>query len=543
MPAIETYAPERVQFGGREFWSVGGRVIRFIEGHCRLTKGRWRGKPFLLEPWQKREIYRIFEVERQPDGRWLRRYRWAYLEVAKKNGKTEMIAAIDLYLLLADDEESPEIACGSNSDEQADLVFGAAKAMCELSPSLAPLVSCFAKEIVRKDNPAAVLMRVSAKAKTKDGLNLSGVTLDELHEFDEGGENLFNILTNGTAAREQPLVLMITTAGFDEETLCGRYHAHAEKVIAGEVADHAFYASIYAASDPDVNIMDDAALDRALREANPSYGVTTHLPFYLDARRKGPANFKRYFLDIWTAAESQWLPEGAWAACAAPTIAFSAGEPVFCGVDASTKHDSTALVAAQWRPVPGGPPHLLARARVWERPLNSHTGKPDEDWRVPGGEVAEAIRALHTAHPGSVFAYDPAFVTWLAADLAAEGVAMLEMPQTNARMCPPTKALYELIVERRLEHDGDRAFARHVASAVEITTLDGKQRLAKNRGKKRRMIDAAIGLVMATAVAQEPAPAPEHPPTLHLADEDLDAAATAAWEAAERAALAALEGA
>lgn len=495
---IETYAPERVRLGGREFWSVGGRVIRVIEGNCRLTKGRWRGKPFTLEPWQKREIYCIFEVERQPDGRWLRRYRWAYIEVPKKNGKTELIAAIDLYLLLADDEESPEIACGSNSDEQADLVFGAARAMCELSPTLRPLVDLFAREIVRKDNPAAKLMRVSAKAQTKDGLNLSGVTLDELHEFDESGENLFNVLTNGTAAREQPLVLMITTAGFDEETLCGRYHAHALKVLAGEVADHAFYASVYTCRDQAVNIDDDRALEAALKEANPSYGVTTSLPFYLDARRKGAANFKRYFLGIWTAAESQWLPDGAWDACRAEAVAFDAALPVWLGWDASTKHDSTALVAVQWQGAT-----LAVKARIWERPLDAATGKPMEGWRVPGGEVAEALREWHRGYQVEAVGYDPAFVTWLAADLAAEGLPMVEYPQTNARMCPPTTAVYQLVVEGRLAHDGDQALARHIAAAVEVATLDGKSRLGKGadrRGRRRRN-DGAIALLMAAGLA------------------------------------------
>jgi len=494
----DAYAPDKVRLGGREFWSVGARVVAFIEQNCVLTKGRWRGQPFALQRWQKVEIFKLFEVERQPDGRWLRRYRWAYLEIPKKNGKTEMIAAIDLYLLLADDEESPEIACGSNSDEQADLVFGAAKAMCEQSPTLRALVQCYAKEIVRKDNPAAVLMRVSAKAKTKDGLNLSGVTLDELHEFDEAGEQLFNVLTNGTAAREQPLVLMITTAGWDTETLCGRYHDHALKILSGEIDDHAFYASVYTCVDPDVNIEDDAALDRALGQANPSYGVTVHLPFYKDARRKGAANFKRYFLDIWTSAESQWLPEGAWAACAAEAVEFDPALPVFLGWDASTKRDSTALVAGQWQGR-----DLAIRSRIWERPLDPATGKPDEGWRVPGGEIAELLRAWHRELTLEAIAYDPAFITWLAADLEAEGLPMIEHPQTDARMCPPTTATYELIVDGRLRHAGDPALTRHVAAAVEYTTTGGKTRLTKGvdrRGRRRRN-DGAIALLMMVGMA------------------------------------------
>jgi hypothetical protein len=183
-----------------------------------------------------------------------------------------------------------------------------------------------------------------------------------------------------------------------------------------------------------------------------------------------------------------------------PPFDFRPGEPVWCGIDASTKHDSAAIVAVQW-----DGDTLRAKPRIWERPIDVRTGKPLDGWQVPGGEIAQAIRDLHTAHPGSAFAYDPAFVTWLAGDLAAEGVTMIDTPQTNARMCPPTKALYELIVEGRLAHEGDPAFARHIAAAIEITTQDGKQRLAKIRGHKRRMIDAAIALVMAVGEAAKPA--------------------------------------
>lgn len=517
-PSVDAYAPDRVRVEGREFWSVGWRVIRFIERNCRLTKGRWRNQPFVLEAWQKREIVKIFEVERQPDGRWLRRYRYVYLEVPKKNGKTELVAAINVYLLLADDEESPEIACGSNSDEQADLMFGAAKAMCELSPTLAPLVDCYAKEIVRKDNPAAVLMRVSAKAKTKDGLNLSGVTLDELHEFDEAGEQLYKVLTNGTAAREQPLILMITTSGFDKETLCGRLSEHAVRIISGEAADPAFYASVYTAPDPNVNIDDDAALEVQLRAANPSFGVTVFLPFYLDARRNGAANFKRYFLNIWTAAESQWLPDGAWEACAADEVAFDPALPVFIGLDASTKHDSSARVAVQWQG-----PTLVVAAKLWERPIDAATGLPVDSWRVPGGEIAEDLREWHRGFNLIAVGYDPAFITWLAADLEAEGLPMQEFPQTNSRMCPPTTAVYQLIVEGRLQHEHDPALARHIASAVEMTTLEGKTRLGKGkdrRGRSRR-VDGAIALLMAAGLALGHEAATDYEPQIVvIGDED-----------------------
>lgn len=418
---------------------------------------------------------------------------------------SETIAAIDLYLLLADDEESPEIACGSNSEEQANLVFGAAKEMCRLSPTLAPLVECYRSEIVRKDNPAAKIMRVSAKAKTKDGLNLSGVTIDELHEFDESGEQLFNVLTNGTAAREQPLILLITTAGWDLDTLCGRYHQHALKVISGEVDDPTFLAIIYAAKSEDVNLEDDAALRRALQEANPAFGKIVNFAFYRDQRRKGAANFKRYFLNIWTGAENQWLPDGAWEECRAAPFDLDPALPVWLGFDASTRRDSTGIVAAQRDGA-----LVSVKGRAWERPIEPATGKPVVGWKVPLTEVAEYIRTLCRTYDVRSIGYDPWAVVWLAENLELEGLPMVEVPQTPSRLAPATQGLYELIVDHNLRHDGDPVFARHIRNATP-KQVDRGYILAKVHGRANDLIQALVNAtyeLMQPAAAEEPAPEP-----------------------------------
>src|SRR3990167_7772629 len=110
----------------------GFHVIRWIEANCVFTNGEWIGKPFRFLPWQREVILGLFEVG--DDG--LRRYRWAYISVPKKNGKTEMAAALGLYFLIGDEEPSPLVVCSAASDDQADLVYGAAKTMCELSPTL-----------------------------------------------------------------------------------------------------------------------------------------------------------------------------------------------------------------------------------------------------------------------------------------------------------------------------------------------------------------------------------------------------------------------
>lgn len=499
-----------VALNGREFPTLGERVIGFIEGHCVNTKDRWRGRPFRLMAWQKKFLYELFEIDPATG---LRRYRWAYVEVPKKNGKTELIAAIVLYLLIADDEESPEIACGSNSEEQADLVFGAAKAMCELSPTLRPLVHTFRREIVLKENPAAKLTRVAAKAKTNDGKNLSTVALDELHEFDESGEQLFNVLTNGVATRRQPLVLMITTAGWDLETLCGRMHAHAEKLIKGEVVDPAFYAKIYAAPVEDINLQDDAALQAALAAANPSYGVTVEWPFYADQRRKGAANFKRYYLDIWTSAESQWLPDGAWEECRAEGWDFDPALPLLIGFDASTRRDSTAIVLAQ-----RDPSGLVSvRGKAWERPIEPATGKPVENWRVPKEAIKQYLRDTCGLWDVREVAYDPWSFAWTADELEAEGIPMVEVPQVPSRLAPATQGLYELIVDHQLRHDGDPVFARHIRNAIP-KKVDRGYILDKFRGRANDLAAALVTVVY--ELLQQEEPEEETYPSIRFFDDD-----------------------
>ena len=178
--------------------SQGARVCRFIEQYCCFTNGEWIGRPFRLQPWQRRIIYELFEVGDDD----VRRYRWALVGVPKKNGKTELAAALALYFLLGDDEPSPLVVCAAASDEQADLVYGAAKTMVTMSPTLSQICTPFDKEILVPSKPGAKLQRVAAVAGTNDGKNIHAVICDELHEWQgDKGEKVWNVLTNGTGAR------------------------------------------------------------------------------------------------------------------------------------------------------------------------------------------------------------------------------------------------------------------------------------------------------------------------------------------------------
>jgi phage terminase large subunit-like protein len=244
----------------------GYRVIRWIEANCVHTQGEWIGRPFRLLPWQRRWLLELFELA--PTG--LRGYRWALLGTAKKAGKTELTAALALYLLIGDEEPAPLGACAAASEEQADLVFGAAKTMCKMSPTLSMVTEVFDKEILVPSMPGAKLRRVAAAAGTNDGPSYSFVVLDELHEWaGTKGEQVWNVLTNATGARRQPLIVQITTAGVGgTETICERQYQYGRKVATGEADDYAYLFRWFQAADGS-----DHRDPQAWAAANPSYGV------------------------------------------------------------------------------------------------------------------------------------------------------------------------------------------------------------------------------------------------------------------------------
>ena len=278
-----------------------------------------------------------------------------------------------------------------------------------------------------------------------------------------------------------------TTAGFQVESVCGRLYDYGRKVESGETVDATMFFRWWAAPD-DCDYRDPAMWPLA----NPSYGVTVQPAFYQDElTKRRESEFRRYYLNQWVATEETWLPFGAWDACVMRPCELVAGAPTFIGWDASTRYDSTAIVTVQR--VNG---KLRAHAKIWQRPLGSD-GSPVEDWHIPGAEVREYVRQQWRTYQAAGIAFDPAFITWEAQELANEGAPMLEWPQTDTRMVPATQTTYEAIVRGVLEHDGNPAFARHVANAAAVQTNRGGQRLTKGRVRRHNQIDAAVALCMA----------------------------------------------
>jgi phage terminase large subunit-like protein len=454
--------------------TLGGRAAEWISRYCVYPSGPMVGRPFRLTEWQKDFLNDLYDCDESGN----LTYRWALLGVAKGNGKSPLLACDALFHMLGDPYEAdPYIVCAATTDRQADIVFQACKTMCELSQPLREATLRYRWEIHAKAGRGKI-ERLAASKGRQDGKLASKLYADELHEWEE--EN-WVILTGAARKRARSQIVQATTAGFDRESRCYLEY------MRGQKGQDGYLFRWYSGKE---GVKHD---DREnWRAANPSLGTIITEDMLQDAYNSLPeSQFRRYHLNEWTDAEEIWLPPGAWEACKVESFEIEKGFPTFVAIDASTKHDSTAVVTGQWVE-----DKLRVKAKIWERPLDP-SGNPVEDWGIPFNEVENYIRWLWRDIRAREINYDPAFITWMAQSLADEGAPMQEFPQSDTRMIPATQTTYDAILDRTFVHDGDPVLARHLRSAMAVQTSRGGQRLTK--GKQRRihnMIDGAVALTM-----------------------------------------------
>lgn len=479
----------RVRVGGREFLSQGPHAEWWLRTYCVHTTASWMGQAFQLLPWQRRWLYELLEVDPSTG---VRRYRMALLGVPRKGGKTELAAALAAYLAFADGEPSAEVYCAASSEVQADRVFEAVRRMCELGRlgevAIPPEGKRVTQPAIRAAaDPYSSITRLSSVGATKHGLNPHAVIIDELHAWKPAQQDeLWDALTTGSAARRQPLILVISMAGDDiEETRLGRLYRLGRAIERGEESAPQFFFRWFEA--PEDAPIDDPA---TWRIANPSLGVIASEDYYRTQLRFNPEHvFRRYLLNQWVDPAVGWLQPADWDALAVDGLELVRGAPTWVGWDASTDRDSTAVVAVQWLDH-GGRRRLAVKSRVWARPPSD-----EGEWRVPRSEVIAYIERLARDYHVRAIAYDPRLITWIAEELESAGYPMLEWPQSDARMASASMRLAELIRDGIIAHDGDHVLRRHLLNARVRPVGESAWRLRKDA--RRSLIDAAIALAMA----------------------------------------------
>ena len=332
------------------------RAVLFIN-QLKHTKGIWHCKNFTLLPWQEKIVREIFGTLK-PDGS--RQYNTAYIEVPKKAGKSELAAAIALYLLCADGEQGAEVYGCAADKSQAGIVFNVALDMVKQCPSLKgrlkPLES---QKRLTYPSMGSFYQVLSAESYTKHGLNVHGVVFDELHA--QPNRALYDVMLHGSGdARRQPLFFLITTAGIDRNSICWEVHQKAKDIIEGRKIDPSFYPVVYGLEDGD-----DWTDEKNWYKANPSLGVTVPIDKLRQSFREAQDNpaeenlFRQLRLNEWVKQHTRWMPMAAWDACDAVVDAAELhGRICYAGLDLSATTDVTALVLV-FPPVEADEPYKI----------------------------------------------------------------------------------------------------------------------------------------------------------------------------------------
>lgn len=483
---------------------IADHVVAFFREHLKHSKGEWAGEAFDLLEWQEWSLIRPLFGWIRPDG--TRRFRRAYVEVPKKNGKSTLSAGIALYLLKADGEAGAEVYSAAADRDQATIVFREAGSMVKASEGLSELLLITdSKKTIADPATGSLYKALSADVATKEGLNISGLIFDELHA--QPNRLLWDTLKYGGASRRQPLFVSITTAGTDRLGICYEQHRYAKGVASGTVLDTQFFGLIYAAGDKD-----DWEKEETWIKANPSYGITIRKDQFkadfLEAKENvGSQNsFRRYRLNQWTEQEVRWLDMGQWRACNAKIPELERKTPFFGGLDMASTQDITAFIQVFHE---NGfymkshffiPEEQLARRvkrdrvpyDVWQRQgfLTVTRGNMvDED------AVVETILAACAKNKCKEIAYDRWNASHVVQRLTDEGIAMVPIGQGFGSLSYPAKELEKKVIGTALNHGGNPVL-EWMAGNVTIET-DAAAGIKPSKKKSKEKIDGIVAAVMA----------------------------------------------
>lgn len=481
------------------------RVVRFIE-LLPHVKGKWANQRIKLEPWQVFIVGSLFGWLRE-DG--TRRFREAYLEIPRKNGKSILAASIGLYCLVADNEYGAEVYSGATTEKQAWEVFRPARLMANKTPAM---LERFGLEVNAKN-----LLRLEDYSRFEplignpgDGASPSCAIVDEYHEHQNS--DLFDTMQTGMGAREQPLMFTITTAGSNMGGPCYEKRVEAQKVLKGVFDDDRLFTIIYGLDEGD-----DYKDPDMWGKANPNLGISVSRD-YIEAqvasaiRTPSKQNsVKTKHFNIWVGAKSAWLNMEQWAKAADSSLKIEdfKDSEAMVGLDLATRVDIAARVSLFWKEINGikhyyAFPHFYLPEDALDTAKNAKTYS---GWSTSGhleimdgaeisfAQVQEDILNLPSTHGVKEVIYDPWQATQIAQALREEGVEAVEYRNTVGNMSPPMREIEAALAAGRFHHP-DNPCLNWMASNV-VAKADAKDNIFPRKEVADNKIDGMIALIMA----------------------------------------------
>ena len=483
-------------------------AVRFIECLAH-TKGTWAGKPFELIDWQERIIRDLFGVIK-PNG--YRQFNTAYIEIPKKNGKSELAAAVALLLTCGDGEERAEVYGCAADRQQAAIVFDVAADMVRMCPALNKRVKILTSQKRIVYVPTNSFYQVlSAEAYSKHGFNIHGVVFDELHT--QPNRKLFDVMTKGSGdARMQPLYFLITTAGTDTNSICYEQHQKAQDILEGRKIDKTFYPVIYGAPDDA-----DWTSPEVWKNSNPSLGETIGIDKVeaaCESAKQNPGEenaFRQLRLNQWVKQTVRWMPMHKWDACKVDfDESLLEGRVCYGGLDLSSTTDITAFVLVF--PPTDEDDHYYILPYFWlpEETLDLRVRRdhvPYDLWQRQGflmttegnvvhyGFIENFIDELGTRFNIREIAFDRWGAVQMSQNLEGLGFTLVQFGQGYRDMSPPTKELMKLTLEQKIAHNGHPVLRWNMDNI--FIKRDPAGNIKPDKEKSTEKIDGTVATIMA----------------------------------------------
>jgi len=488
------------------------RAVKFMQ-LMPHTKGRWSAKKerLVFQPWQCFIECNLFGWVRKESG--LRRFRFSYEEIPRKNGKSIRLAARGLYLFAADGEAGAEVYSGATSEKQALEVFRPAWQMAQKMPALRDRFGIELSGNPKNPGPIFVMEDMSkfepVIGKPGDGSSPHAALVDEYHEHDT--DHMVDTMLTGMGAREQPMLSIITTAGSNLGGPCYEQRRDVIRILEGEVKDETLFGIIFGIDETDR--WDDPA---SLIKANPNYGVSVFGDFLqaqLEAARRSSSKqnaFRTKHLNDWVGARAAWMNMLAWQR---QRRSFELDEfdgcPCWVGVDLASKLDVAAVVMLFLK---DGAYHCIPRFYVPESTLEEN--EKYRNFVLEGAMVAtpgemtdyafieEELKEL-AARGAEIrdIAFDPAQAAYLMTRLDQAGLPVVEMAQNVRNLSEPMKEVEALTLSRRFWHDGNSAMTWMVGNVV--AKVDAKEHIYPRKETAANKIDGAVALILAMGRAMQ----------------------------------------
>lgn len=488
------------------------RVVKFSEALPHIKGSQYAGKKLEMMDWQ---CFILTTVFGWVDDNGNRRFKTAYIEVPRKNGKSTMSAPVALYLLSADGEPGAEVYSAATTRDQAKIVWADAKHMVDRSPGLrsALNVETSAHSIFIKTSASAFKALSKDNNGNLDGLNIHGAIIDELHGHPNRA--LWDVIETGTGARSQPLIWAITTAGSNRAGICYEQQGYVRKILDGVHDDPTYFGIIYSIDEG------DDPFDPAIwAKANPNYGVSVSPDDLarkaLKAQQMAAAqnNFLTKHLNVWVNADTSWMNMQYWDKCADPILSEDdfAGADCVVSCDLATKIDVAAKVKLFWKTI-NNERHYYAFGKYYLPEEAAEDGRNTyyQGWAIenrlvltPGNvtdfsiiedDLREDARRFNVINAG----FDPWQASALIQRLQQDGLPVLEYRQTVQNMSEPMKELEALVLQGRFHFDGDPVLTWMISNVVCHT--DAKENIYPRKERPENKIDGAVALIAALGMA------------------------------------------